>query len=329
MLIDNHGRTINYLRLAVTDRCNLRCFYCMPEEGIKYVDRKSLMSYEEMIRITSVLAKQGISKIRITGGEPFLRKDLMDFLKVISKNPDIEKINITTNGTLISDKIDALKAIGINSINLSIDSLDRERFFQITRRDELPKVMETMHALLDADIETKLNTVVMAGKNIGDIIPLVELGKKLPLSIRFIEEMPFNGTPGQGNAGFWSHVDILDHIKKSYPDIAKIKDGPYSTSSNYRIKNFKGTFGIIAAYSRTFCGTCNRLRMTPQGLLKTCLYDSGVFNIKDIMRAGATDEQVLEALQSALNHRAKDGFEAEQQRLNNLPVSESMASIGG
>lgn len=329
MLIDNHGRTINYLRLAVTDRCNLRCFYCMPEEGIKYVDRRELMSYEEMLRITNILGKQGISKIRITGGEPFLRKDLMNFLEEMSNNPDIKTINITTNGTLIKDKIDRLKDFGINSINLSIDSLDRDRFFQITRRDELPEVLSTMHALLDRGIETKLNMVVMSGRNIDDIIPMVELAKDLPLSIRFIEEMPFNGTLGQGNKTFWSHVQILNHIRQIYPSIDKIEDAPFSTSQNYRIKDFQGSFGIIAAYSRTFCGSCNRIRLTPKGLLKTCLYDNGVFNIKDLLRAGATDDEVKTALESALNHRAKDGFAAEQNRLKNFPVSESMATIGG
>lgn len=329
MLIDNHGRTINYLRLAVTDRCNLRCFYCMPESGITYVDRQELMTYEEMIRITTILSQQGISKIRITGGEPFLRKDLMNFLEQLSENPAITTINITTNGTLIKNKIDQLLKFGINSINLSIDSLDRERFHQITRRDELPEVLNTMHALLDRGMETKLNMVVMAGRNIDDIIPMVELAKDQQLNIRFIEEMPFNGTPGQGNKSFWSHVDILNHIRKVYPDIDKIQDGPFSTSQNYRIKGFTGSFGIIAAYSRTFCGTCNRIRLTPKGLLKTCLYDTGVFNIKDLIRAGATDEEVKTALADALNHRAKDGFAAEQNRLKNFPASESMATIGG
>ena len=332
MLIDNHGRTINYLRLAVTDRCNLRCFYCMPEEGIRYVDRKELMSYEEMIRITGLLARLGISKIRITGGEPFLRKDLMDFLQVIAEHPGIDTINLTTNGTLLKGKISALKELGIKNVNLSIDSLDRERFFRITRRDELPLVMESMHALLEAGIQTKLNMVVMAGKNIEDILPMVRLGEHLPLSIRFIEEMPFNGTAGQGNAHFWSHREIMSHIKLTHPNIEKLKDPPFSTSSNYKIPGFAGSFGIIAAFSRTFCGTCNRLRLTPRGLLKTCLYDNGVFNIKDLLRAGASDAELEVALRSALAHRAKDGFEAEENRIRSfaaLPVSESMATIGG
>ncbi|MEL7250707.1 MAG: radical SAM protein, partial [Bacteroidota bacterium] len=192
-LFDNHGRHINYLRLAVTDRCNLRCFYCMPEEGIDYVARKQLLSYEEMVRIVSVLVPLGISKIRLTGGEPFLRRDFMDFLRNISRLEGLEQINLTTNGTLTEQHIPELKAMGIHSVNLSIDTLDRQRFYDITRRDSLPQVWSTFEALLDAGIPTKLNAVVMDGRNIEDILPMVELTERYPVSVRFIEEMPFNG----------------------------------------------------------------------------------------------------------------------------------------
>ncbi len=328
MLYDNHGREINYMRLAVTDRCNLRCHYCMPEEGINYVPRASLMTYEEMVRIVSVFSKEGISKIRITGGEPFLRKDMMSFLKEISILPDLKKIHITSNGTLLIDKIDDLRRMGITSINLSLDTLDRERFFKITRRDDFQKVMDCLDALLDAKFEVKINMVVLSQENTDDIIPMVELAKNKNIAVRFIEEMPFNGTEGKGNDAYWSHIQILEKIKSKYPSAQKLIDPKYSTSSNYKIDNFKGSFGIIAAYSRTFCGSCNRIRMTPQGLIKTCLYDNGVFNVRDLIRAGATDEQLTAALKSALGHRAKDGFEAEHKRFQ-FPVSESMATIGG
>jgi len=328
MLYDNHGRVINYMRLAVTDRCNLRCYYCMPESGIDYLPRQELMTYEEMLRIISIFAKQGITKIRLTGGEPFLRKDLMSLITKISAIPEIEQINITSNGTLLIDKIDALKRLGINSINLSLDSLDRERFFKITRRDDFQKVMDCLDALLAADFKVKINMVVLAEQNTEDIIPMVELAKHKNIDVRFIEEMPFNGTDGKGNIEFWSHTKILQHIQATYPNIQTIQNEKYSTSVNYKIEKFKGNFGIIAAFSRTFCGTCNRIRLTPQGTIKTCLYDNGVFNVRDLMRSGATNEQLTTTLQTALGHRAKDGFEAEQKRFN-FPVSESMATIGG
>ena len=328
MLYDNHGREINYMRLAVTDRCNLRCHYCMPEEGINYVARKELMTYEEMLRIVSSFSKEGISKIRITGGEPFLRRDMMYFLESISKLPDLKKIHITSNGTLLMDKIDALRQMGIRDINLSLDSLDRARFLKITRRDDFTKVMACLEALLAANFNVKINMVVMADHNIDDILPMVELAKNKNLSVRFIEEMPFNGTDGKGNQNYWSHLQILDKIKSEFPAVQKLTDPKFSTSANYQIDGFQGTFGIIAAFSRTFCGTCNRIRLTPQGLIKTCLYDNGVFNVRDLLRAGATDEQLAATLKDALNHRAKDGFEAEQKR-GQFPVSESMATIGG
>jgi molybdenum cofactor biosynthesis protein A len=329
MLYDNHGRPISYLRLAVTDCCNLRCFYCMPEEGIKYVDRKELLSYEEMERLVRVMVPLGIDKLRITGGEPFLRKGMPDFLERLSRIEGLKKLNITTNGTLTYDLVPHLKKIGITSVNLSLDSLDPDRFFEITRRDSFPKVMETFDHLLAHGISTKINAVVMNGRNIEDIVPLVELARKNPVGVRFIEEMPFNGAGAHEQQGLWDYVKILEHIKKHYPELEKIPDPPSSTSFNYKIPGFKGTIGIIAAYSRLFCGSCNRIRITPQGVLKTCLYDNGVFSIRDIIRAGATDQQLEATLQEALNHRAKDGFEAERNRNFGNPVSESMATIGG
>lgn len=329
ILYDNHGRRINYLRLAVTDRCNLRCFYCMPEEGIRYVEKESLMSYEEMLRTTRILAGMGIEKVRITGGEPFLRKDMMDFLAALTRQEGIRQVNITTNGTLTAGLAPELVRLGIHSVNLSIDSLDRSRFLRITRRDSLPAVLRTLEELLLAGISTKVNAVVMDGKNIDDLIPLVELARRDPVDVRFIEEMPFNGEGAHQDVVFWDHRMILEYLRRHYPDIQKVPDPMYSTSYNYSIPGFKGQIGIIAAYSRTFCGTCNRLRITPQGLIKTCLYDDGVFNVRDMLRHGASDEQVEGALLAALSNRAKNGFEAERRRNFGLPVSESMSTIGG
>ena len=327
-LYDNHGRQINYVRLAVTDRCNLRCFYCMPEEGIKYVSRQKLLSYEEMYRLIQLLQQMGITKLRITGGEPFVRRDMLGFLKTLS-GLGLEEINITTNGTLTADIVPELKKMGIHSVNLSLDTLDAKRFFEITRRDEFDKVLQTFEALIAHQMKTKINAVVMDGKNTEDIIPMVELTRKYPVSVRFIEEMPFNGAGSHYETLKWNYRQIFEHIQQHYPDIEKLVDPKTSTSANYKIPGFKGSIGIIAAYSRTFCGTCNRIRITPKGMLKTCLYDEGVFNIRDIMRAGATDEQLKATFLEALGNRAKDGWEAEQKRNLNFPVHESMSTIGG
>lgn len=328
MLFDNHGRRINYVRLAVTDRCNLRCTYCMPAQGITYVPRPELMTFEEMFRLVQVLHNLGVEKVRITGGEPFVRHDLMDFIAAISSLNGI-KIHLTTNGTLTGPHLSELRELGVRDVNLSLDSLDRERFREMTRRDALPQVLDTLNMLLQEGFQTKINTVVLEGKNTEDILPLVELARHLPVDVRFIEEMPFNGS-GLSNVNLaWNHVQILTYLSQQYPEIEKLPDLPFSTSSNYQIPGFRGKVGIIAAYSRTFCGTCNRLRITPQGLLKTCLYDAGVFNVKDLMRQGASDVQLSTALLNAIGHRARNGFEAEQQRMGYLPTGESMSSIGG
>lgn len=329
MLIDNHGRKINYLRLAVTDRCNLRCFYCMPPEGLNWLSRSELMTYEEMLRACGLFVKMGVEKIRITGGEPFVRRDIMPFLSQLSRLNGLRELTMTTNGVLTAPYVPELKKMGIKSVNLSLDTLDPDRFFTITLRDEFSKVMDTLDALLKHRIGVKINAVVMDGKNTQDIIPLVELTKDLPVSLRFIEEMPFNGEGHIYTGLKWDHGRILDEVKEKFPDLQKITDEPYSTSYNYQVPGHRGSIGVIAAYSRTFCGTCNRIRVTPQGELKTCLYDNGVLNIKDLMRGGATETELENSLLAAFGQRPKDGWAAERLRIEHAGIHESMATIGG
>lgn len=287
------------------------------------------MTFDEMLHISSLLVNMGVEKIRITGGEPFIRKDLMKFLTELSKLEGLRQLTLTTNGVLTAPHIPDLKKIGVTSVNLSLDTLDRDRFFSITRRDEMPAVLATLDGLLEYGIETKVNTVVMEGKNTQDIIPLVDLTKEIPVSVRFIEEMPFNGDEEHHPGLLWDYAKIFDTIKDRYPNIEKIADPAFSTSYNYHIPGHKGNIGIIAAYTRSFCGTCNRIRITPLGALKTCLYDNGVLNIKDLVRKGFTDAELVKALENAFGKRAKDGFEAEKLRKANNPVHESMATIGG
>jgi len=329
LLFDNHGRQLNYLRLAVTDRCNLRCFYCMPEEGLNFSKKSQILSYEEMERLIRILAKLGISKVRITGGEPFVRKDLIPFMKTVSGIEGIDRLSITTNGTGPLKQIDALKAMGIHAVNLSLDSLDRDRFHKITRRDEFEQVMTYYRALLDAGINTKINAVVMQEHNLDDILAMCALTIEDNVSVRFIEEMPFNG----GSKGYtpieWDHNRILEHIKSAYPDLAKIADEKSSTSYNYRLPDAKGSIGIIPAYTRTICGSCDRIRLTPKGELKTCLYQNGGFSFRDFIRNGATDQEIEAQFKKLFAQRAKDGFEAEKQKSSTSSSFESMATIGG
>lgn len=336
MIYDNHNRPITYLRLAVTDRCNLRCFYCMPEEGINYLPKHQVLTYEEMERLVQILAKLGVNKVRITGGEPFVRAGLMDFVRRLSVIDGLTDISLTTNGVLTAPHVADLAALGVRAVNLSLDTLDRDRFRQITRRDELPAVLKTLDALLTAGIQTKINAVVMDGQNTQDLIPLAELTRSLPVDVRFIEEMPFNGEGSHYPVLRWTHQRIVDEIRETYSTLEKLPDPPFSTSANYQIPGHRGTIGIIAAYSRTFCGTCNRIRLTAQGTLKTCLYDNGVLDVRALLRrsdgprsdgpTGATDDDLTAAFLQAFAHRPLNGFDAEAHRTT---VVESMATIGG
>lgn len=328
MLKDKFGRDINYLRLAVVDRCNLRCTYCMPENGLTWIKQQELMTDEEMIRICSVFTELGINKIRITGGEPFVRKNCINLIEQLSQLQGLDDLSITTNGLLTEQYIPRLKASGIKSVNLSLDTLDPERFFSITRRRSFDKVMKTLDSLLNHKITVKINAVVMEDKNIEDIIPLVQLTKELPVDVRFIEEMPFNGTNAQISLK-WNYTRILDHIKTYFPGIEKIQDRKSSTSYNYKIPGFAGSIGIIAAYTRSFCGDCNRIRITPTGELRTCLYEGKGINLKEALRSGKTDQELKDIIISSIQHKPKDGWEAEKSNFTSSQIHQSMATIGG
>lgn len=328
-IYDNHGRPITYARIAVTDRCNLRCFYCMPEEGIHYLPKKQLLTFEEIQRLTTLLAQLGITKVRLTGGEPFVRQDLMKLIRGLVAIEGIRDVHLTTNGILTEPHIDELKALGIASVNLSLDTLDRERFKMITRRDEFEATHRTLQKLLASQIKVKINAVVMEGKNIDDLIPMAKLTEHQDISVRFIEEMPFNGEGSHYPKLNWTHQRIVQHLREHFPNLQKIQDEPHATAYHYQVPGFKGDIGVIAAFSRTFCGTCNRIRITAQGVLKTCLYDDGVLNVRDLMREGASDEEIKQKLTDAFQHRHKDGWEAEKNRKSKQPVSESMSTIGG
>jgi molybdenum cofactor biosynthesis protein A len=328
-LQDQFGRTLDYLRIAVTDRCNLRCTYCMPEDGIHFVSRDELLHYEELARLVSLFVQMGTTKVRITGGEPFIRKDILHFLEILSKTEGLQSWSITTNGTNTAKHIPNLKELGIKHVNLSLDTLDKDLFFKITRRDEFEKVQMTLHELLLNNISTKINMVVMPSLNLKDIPRMAELTLKHPLEVRFIEEMPFNGGDHVIKSHYWDYRAIKSEIEKHFGPLIQLATPPNSTAELYKIPDSAGHIGIIPAFSRTICGTCNRLRLTPQGVLKTCLYDKGVFNIRDLMRAGATDEEIQLAITEAVRHKAIDGFTAEKRSQRLEDTFESMTTIGG
>ena len=327
-LIDNFGRQMEYVRLAVTDRCNLRCQYCMPAQGIKIVERKELLSYKEMYRLIRVLTELGVNKVRLTGGEPFVRKDFVGFLEMLSYNDLLDAINITTNGALISKHIKRIEQLEkVKNINLSIDSLHRDKFAKITRRDVFPEVYETFELLEKSSLNLKLNVVVQSGFNTDEIVDFVRLTKDKNVAVRFIEEMPFNGKGQRDMSENWTFNKILNEIKTEF-DVSEIQSEKSSTSRNYSVENHKGTFGIIPAFTRTICGDCNRIRITSTGTFKNCLFDDGVFNLRDFIRNGASNEDLKELFLSLVKDKPENGFIAEANRKKGN-VSESMSTIGG
>lgn len=327
MLIDNHNRIINYLRLAVTDRCNLRCNYCMPAEGINFANKNNLLSIDELVSVSKVLVEQGIDKIRITGGEPFVRKDLMALLRRLATLNGLEDISITTNATLIGPHIDELKDLGILNINLSMDAINKETFERITRRNQYETVYNNLMRLIGEGFNVRINFIVLDGQNEQDILPMLELQQKYPVTVRFLEEMPFNGGSRNFDSIHWNYKNILDYIGGAYPDYQKLPSPKTSTSINYKIMGHKGTFGIIPSFSRTFCGTCNRLRITATGDVITCLYGKPKINIRDIMRGENAEVNLKDAILETIGKREKTGFDA--QKAHAHVFDSSMTSIGG
>ena len=327
MLIDNHNRKINYLRLAVTDRCNLRCNYCMPAEGADFAKNDKLFTIDELSWLSEILVSQGIDKIRITGGEPFVRKDLMVLLRQLAKLEGLNDISVTTNATVIGPFIDELKELGILNINVSMDAINRETFEKITRRDQYDTVHNNILRLITEGFNVRINFIALEGQNTEDIIPMLELTRHVDVSVRFLEEMPFNGGSKTFDKIAWDYKRILEFVREAYPDYYKLDSPETSTSINYKIPGFKGSFGVIPSFSRTFCGSCNRLRISATGDVITCLYAKPSMNLREILRAEHSEENVKQQILKAVGSRAKTGFEA-QQKYKGV-FSNSMTSIGG
>lgn len=327
MLIDNHGRAINYLRLAVTDRCNLRCSYCMPAEGANFARSDTLLNPEELKRTSRIMVGMGIDKIRITGGEPFVRPCVMDLMEYLSTLEGLKDISITTNATKIGPHIDRLKSLGIRNINVSLDAIQPETFRKITRKDTFQVVYDNLIRLISEGFNVRINFVVLDGQNIEDIYAILELQERYPIGVRFLEEMPFNG----GNRNFktlhWNYKIILEHIRKQYPVFKKLPGPASSTSINYKIQGHAGSFGLIPSFSRTFCGSCNRIRITATGDVITCLYGKPKANIRGLLRTSGDDAAIQLQIQEVIGKRAKTGFDAQQE--DRLPFERSMTSIGG
>ncbi|MGY6648771.1 GTP 3',8-cyclase MoaA [Wenyingzhuangia sp. IMCC45574] len=330
ILIDSYQREHTYLRISITERCNFRCTYCMPAAGIPLSPKNHIMSYEEVYQIAKKFVDLGVTKIRITGGEPLVRKDATVVLRKLATLP--AELSITTNGVLIDKYIDIFKECNIQKINISIDSLTKDKFNNITRRKDYEKVMENIKTFTkDSFFKVKLNCVLMKDFNEDEITGFIELTKNLNTNIRFIEFMPFDGNSWNLDK-LVSYETIVNKANEYFGTnkVIRLQDAPNDTSKNYQIEGFTGSFAIISTVTNPFCDSCNRIRLTANGKLKNCLFSNGETDLLTTLREGGNIEKPI---QIAVNSKKKTRggmdtqlkFTSDEHRLQNR----SMIAIGG
>ena len=301
ILTDDFGRKHNYLRISLLEKCNLRCTYCMPADGIALSPKASLMTADEIFAVAQIFVENGVDKIRLTGGEPLLRKD---FPEIISKLATLKtSLSITTNGILIDRHIEALKEANVKKINLSLDTLVASKFHTITLRNQFEKVIDNLHLLLNNDFHVKVNVVLMKGFNENEITDFVQLTQFLPISVRFIEFMPFAGNKWD-RSKMVSQNEILSEVNNvfSSEDIQKLEDEKNFTARTYKIKGFQGDFGIISSITNPFCDGCNRIRLTANGKIKNCLFSNSE---TDLLTAYRNGESITNLISESIKNKKK------------------------
>lgn len=329
ILLDSHGRDHAYLRISLIERCNLRCTYCMPEEGVALSPKSHLMTYEEIYKIAKTFSDHGVTKIRLTGGEPLIRKDIPVILEKLATLP--VELSITSNAVIIDKFIDVLKANGVNKINVSLDSLDEGKFKHITRKNEFKKVYNNILLLVEEGFKVKVNAVLMKGFNDNEIIDFINFTKDLPISVRFIEFMPFDGNKWDMGK-MVSYAEVMKYVNEAFENenFERLQDAPNDTAKNYKIKDYKGTFAIISSVTNPFCDSCNRLRLTANGQLKNCLFSSGESDILTTLRAGKSIEPIIRKAVQA-KFKVRGGMDTlkklKEPKLHNN--NRSMITIGG
>ncbi len=325
-LIDKYNRHLNYLRISITDRCNLKCMYCMPPGVIPRLSHNEILRYEEIIRIIKAGIRLGISKVRITGGEPLVRKGVFDFLKRLSGMDGLCDIALTTNGVLLRDNIEKIKAAGIKRINISIDTLNSKKYKQISGYDKFDQVWEGIELAHKKGFDPiKLNMVALSGINDDELADFARLSLSYPFHIRFIEYMPI-GKSGMNNGSLLLVPEIkkrISTIGKLIPVKNSINDGP---AERYKFEGAKGEIGFIGALSHHFCNRCNRLRLTASGQLRPCLLSDHCEDLKSPLRKGCSDEELAEVFLAAIQHKPSDH---NLSISNQAEVSGQMSSIGG
>jgi cyclic pyranopterin phosphate synthase len=325
-LTDTFGRVHNNLRISVTDRCNLRCTYCMPEEVV-FMDRGELLSFEEITRFVCIAAPMGIDKIRLTGGEPLMRRELPRLVTMLCAVAGIRDVGLTTNGLLLADHAQALHDAGLRRINVSLDTLDPGRFRQLTRRDGLEKVIEGILAAKRAGFDpVKVNAVSIRGVTEHEVVPLAHFARQHGLELRFIEYMPIGADAWERDKVYFAH-EILEQLEREVAPLAPAKDyDPRAPAMDFEYADGGGRVGIIASVSRPFCRTCNRVRLTADGKLRNCLFALDEVDVKGLLRGGAPEGAIAEVIRG--NVRAKwEGHEINTARF--IKPLRTMHAIGG
>mgnify|MGYP002577790774 FL=1 len=325
-MFDSKGRNIHYLRLSVTDLCNLRCRYCMPD-GVDKLEREDILTYEEFLRLAALFARCGVDTVRVTGGEPLVRKGVEQLVKGLKAIPGIRKVTMTTNAVLLEQQLPALLEAGLDSVNISLDTLDPALFAKITARDEFAAVQAGIHAALESGIPVKLNCVPQVGVNEGELEALAALAQDKPLQVRFIEMMPI----GYGAAmPCISGPELLTRFRRRWPELAPLPgaacaalgDGP---AVYYTVPGWKGDVGFIAAVHGKFCASCNRVRLTSQGFLRPCLASETGCDLRALLRGGAADEELLQAIRETIWSKPREHHFGD----NSMPATRGMYRIGG
>ena len=323
-IVDNFGRAHTYLRISLTDRCNLRCFYCMPEEGIELIEKPNIMSLEEIIALAGKFRDLGVDTIRLTGGEPLVRKNFGYLVEELAKLG--VTLKITTNGILLDKYLDLFKKIGLRKINLSLDTLDKAKSIFITKRDYFERILKNLEMALAMDMEVKLNIVLIKGVNDNEINDFIELTKNKNLTIKFIEFMPFKGNKWDWSKGV-GKLEILDLISRRFGNIEELKNPPHSTSSNFKVNGHVGSFAIVSTITNPFCDDCNRIRVTADGNMMNCLFANSETDLLTPLRNGDEMENIIiNAIKT--KKYSRDGMDVKMDA-EHYEKNRSMISIGG
>jgi len=334
-LQDRFGRTFDYVRIAVTEKCNLRCTYCMPEEGVDFQGREKILQADEILRIINLLARMGIKKVRFTGGEPLVRKDIVDLVSGAVATPGIKAVHLTSNGLLFDRYAQQLLDAGLTGVNISLDTMDAEKFVRITRREGLEKVKDSIKLALDMGFpRVKVNVVLMRGFNEEELKVFTELARDHRLTVRFIEFMPFDGHQIWESGGhFASAESLVKQIEHLYPGI-KPAPGTRTEHHIFQGEGHEGKIAVIPAFTRSLCGNCSRIRVTADGNVRNCLYSDKEYSLRSLIRDGATDDEIVSVFRKAFAEKEKDGFEAKKSSsAQQVAVKDigrvSMTQIGG